>query len=144
MPTTLWTQDPEYAAILLDCASNPPAERTFRYAFEETDTRYIGKRVQRLKRIRKQHLEAALAVRDATGDGSSFEANSVSVAEAIDQLRALPVIAEFAQASMGFVSHPIRYARPLSAEVLGAGDETRLERMVRRAREREAVEQVAA
>ena len=49
--TTPWTAMPKAAAILASCAANPPRRQTFRYRFGETDTRYVGERVKRLRQL---------------------------------------------------------------------------------------------
>ena len=71
---TPWTTHPEAAALLASCAKDPPERRTFPYAFGETDTRYIGARVARLRRLWETERERLLAEADATGDYSAFGA----------------------------------------------------------------------
>lgn len=53
IPRPLWTSEPKAAAILASCALNPPATRVFSYRFGETQERYIGERVKRLRQLYK-------------------------------------------------------------------------------------------
>lgn len=45
----LWTQTREARAILASISADPPAQQTFGYRFNETETRYVGERVKRLR-----------------------------------------------------------------------------------------------
>lgn len=55
-----WAAQPEAAALLASCAADPPKQHTFLYRFGETQTRYIGRRVQRLRALHRAAMEAAL------------------------------------------------------------------------------------
>ena len=48
---TCWTALPEAAALLASCAARPPRQRLFVYRFQETASRFVGRRVGRLRRL---------------------------------------------------------------------------------------------
>ena len=48
---TSWTEAPEAAALLASCAADPPRRRLVVYRFQETGPRFVGRRVQALRRL---------------------------------------------------------------------------------------------
>lgn len=63
-PHTRWI-NAEARSLLATFGANPPAQRTFPYRFGETDTRYIGAEVTRLRSIWKRECERLLKLADA-------------------------------------------------------------------------------
>ena len=50
---TPWTRTPEVEALLRSCADRPPASRIFAFRFQETEARYVGRRVRQLRRLHR-------------------------------------------------------------------------------------------
>ena len=50
-PMTPWTEAPEAAVLLASCAADPPRRRLVVYRFQETGPRFVGGRVQALRRL---------------------------------------------------------------------------------------------
>ena len=48
---TPWTEAPEAAGLLASCVANPPRRRLVLYRFQETGPRFVGRRVQALRRL---------------------------------------------------------------------------------------------
>ena len=46
-----WTDSKEAAALLASCAAVPPPRRLFVYRFQDIEFRFVGRRVQRLRRL---------------------------------------------------------------------------------------------
>jgi hypothetical protein len=48
---TPWTEAPEAAGLLASCVANPPRRRLVLYRFQETGPRFVGRRMQALRRL---------------------------------------------------------------------------------------------
>jgi hypothetical protein len=48
---THWTEAPEAAALLASCVTNPPRRRLVAYRFQETGLKFVGRRMQTLRRL---------------------------------------------------------------------------------------------
>lgn len=96
-----WTTDPRAAALLASCAKFPPERTAFqiapaeRWTRDEWNTRYVGRRVDRLRKIYSELACAALHEGDRTGDYAAFNAFDAqpSVDEAIEAAVTIPVLA---------------------------------------------------
>lgn len=92
--TPRWIKDDEAQALLAHLAAHPPQLHTFRYAFNETDTRFIGKDVRALNRIRERYLEQAAHYDQLTGEQTFAEEIAVTVTQAIREAIAARKAAE--------------------------------------------------
>ncbi|MBV9884161.1 MAG: hypothetical protein JO276_14220 [Sphingomonadaceae bacterium] len=72
-----WTAIPEAAALLADCAADPPPTRVTRIEGLSTyhAPLYVGARVRRLRAIHRAEARRLLAAADASRDYAAFEAH---------------------------------------------------------------------
>jgi hypothetical protein len=72
-----WTALPEAAALLADCATDPPATRMVRVTDLTTyhARRYVGARVRKLRAIHRAEAARLFAAAEAARDYRAFEAH---------------------------------------------------------------------
>jgi len=72
-----WTRLPEAAAILADCAADPPATHMVKVTDLTTyhARRYVGARVRKLRAIHRAEAARLFAAAEATRDYRAFEAH---------------------------------------------------------------------
>ena len=72
-----WTALPEAAALLADCAADPPATRMVKVTDLTTyhARRYVGARVRRLRAIHRAEAARLFAAAEASRDYRAFEAH---------------------------------------------------------------------
>jgi hypothetical protein len=72
-----WTELPEAALLLSDCAANPPATRMVKVTDLTTyhARRYTGARVRKLRAIHRAESARLLAEADAAGNYAAFDAH---------------------------------------------------------------------
>ena len=72
-----WTALPEAAALLADCAADPPASRMVKVTDLSTyhARRYVGARVRRLRAIHRAEAARLFAAAEGTRDYRAFEAH---------------------------------------------------------------------
>jgi hypothetical protein len=73
----IWPKIPKAAAILAECAVNPPATRTIKVVGLTTyhAEQYVGPPVNRLRAIKEEEAGRLLAEADATGNYDAFDAH---------------------------------------------------------------------